>query len=215
VISISWGDGEYNWASRTLDSYDSAFNAAAILGVSSFAASGDDGSSDGGTGNNVDFPASSPHVTVCGGTTLQGSGGSITSEVVWDGSGGGVSVHFALPTWQQGLHTTTSRGVSAPLAMRGVPDISGDADPNTGFAVRVDGSNIVVGGTSAVSPLWSALTAVNSAIQKKRFGLINPTIYGTKPSLRDIVQGNNGGFEASVGWDATTGYGSINATILQ
>jgi len=194
--------------------YDSAFQAAEVLGVPTFAASGDDGSSDGGTGNNVDFPAASPHVVGCGGTTITASGGRLTSEVTWDGSGGGVSTLFALPTWQAGLHTTTSRGVQAPLAMRGVPDISSNADPNSGFNIRVDGGNYIFGGTSAASPMWSALVAVNSAVQGKKLGSVNVIVYAGKQSLRDIVSGNNGAWEASVGWDAATGLGSINATTL-
>jgi len=200
-----------------MTSYDSAFNAAAILGVSSFAASGDDGSSDGGAGNNVDFPASSPHVTGCGGTTLHGSGGSITSEVVWDGSGGGISKVFTtLPTYQAGLKTTTSKGVAAALAVRGVPDISGVADPNTGYVIRIDGGNYIVGGTSAVAPLWAAITATSAASQgNARYGLLNPQLYAkASVGLSDIVKGNNGAWEASVGWDATTGMGSPNATVL-
>jgi len=214
VISISWGDGEYNWSPATMRAYDSAFQAAEVLGVPTFAASGDDGSSDGGSGNNVDFPAASPHVVGCGGTTITASGGRLTSEVTWDGSGGGVSTLFALPTWQAGLHTTTSRGVQAPLAMRGVPDISSNADPNSGFNIRVDGGNYIFGGTSAASPMWSALVAVNSAVQGKKLGSVNAIVYAGKQSLRDIVSGNNGAWEASVGWDAATGLGSINATTL-
>jgi len=216
VISISWGNGEYAWTTRTLNSYNSAFQAATILGVTSFAASGDDGSSDGGSDgkNHVDFPASSPFVTGCGGTTVKGSGSSITSEVTWDGSGGGVSTFFALPTYQANLHTTSGTGVKTALAMRGVPDISGNADPNSGYQVRVDSTNIIVGGTSAVSPLWAALVAVVNTRQNARLGSINPLLYAGKQSLRDIISGNNGGFEAAVGWDACTGYGSINATTL-
>jgi len=215
VISISWGDEEGNWAVRTLNSYDSAFAAGAILGVSSFAASGDDGSSDGGSGNNVDFPAASPHVTGCGGTTLTGSGGRITSETAWSGTGGGVSAHFALPEWQTGLNTTTNRGVKAALKMRGVPDIASVADPETGYVIRIDGANYIVGGTSAAAPLWAALTAINGASSNSRYGLLNDVLYAKpQPSLRDITSGTNGAWSAAAGWDATTGYGSPNATVF-
>src|SRR5271170_6797282 len=109
IISISWGGPESGWTKASMKSIDSACKSAAALGITITVAAGDDGSSDGvsGGGNNVDFPASSPHVLACGGTKLVGSGSKITSEVVWnDGaeggaSGGGVSNVFALPTWQQ------------------------------------------------------------------------------------------------------------------
>ena len=94
--------------------------------------------------------------------------------------------------------------------MRGVPDVSGDADPETGYQVRIDGTNTVIGGTSAVAPLWAGLIARINAAKGSRVGLINPTLYGTPTTLRDITQGNNGDFAASQGWDACTGLGSPN-----
>src|ERR1700684_3964504 len=107
VISISWGGPESSWAQASVTALDDACQSAAALGVTITVASGDNGSSDGGSGNNVDFPASSPHVLACGGTTLNGSGSTITSEVVWNeqaskegATGGGVSNVFPLPSWQ-------------------------------------------------------------------------------------------------------------------
>ena len=214
VISISWGGPEDTWTSATMNSFDSALASAAVLGVSSFVASGDSGSTDGETGTHVDFPASSPHATGCGGTTLTGSGTTISKEVVWNGSGGGVSVQFALPTWQAKLKATTAKGVATTLAKRGVPDVAGNADPNSGYNVSVDGTAEVVGGTSAVAPLWAALTAVQCAISNKRLGLVNPTLYANPTHMRDITSGNNTGFEATAGWDACTGLGSIRSTSL-
>ena len=132
------------------------------MGITVCVAAGDDGSSDGVTdgADHVDFPASSPHVLACGGTTIHVAGNAITSETVWnDGAqggatGGGVSSVFALPSWQDGLQATMTSGLIAPLTMRGVPDVCGDADPETGYDVRIDGTNTVIGGTSAVAPLW-------------------------------------------------------------
>ena len=216
VISISWGGPEASWTPATMTSFDSALASAAVLGVSTFVASGDNGSSDGETDgkNHVDFPASSPHATGCGGTTLTGSGSTIGSEVVWNGSGGGVSAQFALPTWQAKLKATTAKGAATALAKRGVPDVSGNADPNSGYTVSIDGKSEVVGGTSAVAPLWAALTAVQCAIAGKRQGLVNPTLYANPSHMRDITSGNNTGFEATAGWDACTGLGSIRSTSL-
>jgi len=98
--------------------------------------------------------------------------------------------------------------------MRGVPDVCGDADPQTGYEVRVDGSATVIGGTSAVAPLWAALLARINASTGKPVGYINPQLYGKPQDLRDITQGNNGDFAAQPGWDACTGLGSPNGTVL-
>jgi kumamolisin len=220
VLSISWGGPESSWTSQAMTAMDSAFQAAATMGISVCIASGDDGSSDGLTGDHVDFPASSPHALGCGGTSLQSSGTSISSEVVWnDGSGGGasgggVSTFFPAPSWQEGDKATKTAGGAAVLSMRGVPDVAGNADPDTGYQVRIDGSNTVIGGTSAVAPLWAGLIARINQSRGTSVGFLNPTLYGRPQALRDITQGNNGDFAASTGWDACTGLGSPNGPAL-
>ncbi|MDB6083241.1 MAG: kscp [Gammaproteobacteria bacterium] len=216
VISISWGGPESSWTPQAMKAMDDAFQAAATLGITVCVASGDNGSSDGATGggDHVDFPASSPFALACGGTSLQATQTTIQSESTWnDGSrggasGGGISSFFALPAWQKGLSARNAQGQSIPLTMRGVPDVAGDADPMTGYDVRVDGTDTVIGGTSAVAPLWAALIARINGINGKPAGLLNPRLYANGGALRDITQGNNGDFEASVGWDACTGLGS-------
>jgi kumamolisin len=218
VISISWGSAESTWTSQSMTAMDEAFQAAATLGVTICVASGDNGSSDGVTdgGDHVDFPASSPYALACGGTSLKASSTAITSESVWnDGTaggagGGGVSTFFPLPTWQSGLQTTDTDGTTAALTNRGVPDVAGDADPDTGYDVRIDGTDTVIGGTSAVAPLWSGLLARINQLAGKPVGLIQPLLYRNPQALRDITQGNNGDFAASQGWDACTGLGSPN-----
>jgi kumamolisin len=184
-------------------------------------ASGDNGSSDGGTGNNVDFPASSPHVLACGGTSLRAKGSSIESETVWnDGAqggagGGGISTAFTtVPSWQTGFSAALATGGSTALSGRGVPDVAGDADPQTGYNVRVDGSDTVYGGTSAVAPLWAGLITRLNATRTTPIGFINPTLYGTPGALHDIVSGNNGTYAAAKGWDACTGLGSPNGAAI-
>ena len=221
VISISWGQPESGWTAQSLSSFDSAFQAAAALGVTICVASGDNGSSDGASGDNVDFPASSPHVLACGGTSIQTSGSAITQETVWNdeaqgggAGGGGVSTVFALPAWQEGLSATLTAGGSQALAMRGVPDVCGDADPETGYQVRVDGSDAVVGGTSAVAPLWAGLIARINAAKGSPIGFINATLYASPAAFNDITEGNNGDFAASTGWDACTGLGSPKGTAV-
>ena len=218
VISISWGGPESSWTQQAMTAYDQAFQAAATMGVTVCVASGDNGSDDGvGDGaDHVDFPASSPYSLACGGTNLQASGNSITQETVWNNGpnngagGGGVSGFFGLPPYQEGLHVARTQGGAQALAMRGVPDVCGDADPQTGYDVRVDGQNLVIGGTSAVAPLWAGLIARINAAKARRAGFINPHLYVNAPALHDITQGNNGDFAAATGWDACTGLGSPN-----
>jgi len=216
VISISWGGPESSWTAQAITALDGACQAAAALGVTITVACGDNGSTDGvtGGGNNVDFPASSPHVLACGGTTLVGSGSTITSEVVWNelaigegATGGGVSAVFPLPVWQQGAGVPPAPAAGGG---RGVPDVAGDADPSTGYVIRVDSQTMTIGGTSAVAPLWAGLIALANQQNGAAAGFINPTIYAAaaKKAFRDITQGNNGGFSAGPGWDACSGQGS-------
>jgi kumamolisin len=214
VISISWGGPESSWTAQALTALDAACQSAAALGITVTVAAGDNGSTDGGTGNNVDFPASSPHVLACGGTKLTGSGSTISSEVVWNeqasnegATGGGVSNVFPLPTWQANAKVPAP---SVSAGGRGVPDVAGDADPVSGYQVRVDGQNMVIGGTSAVAPLWAGLIALNNQQNGKTAGFLQPQIYAAKgaSAFNDIVSGNNGAFSAGPGWDACTGLGS-------
>ena len=176
AISISWGSAEANWTSQSLTNFDEAFQAAAAMGVTVCVASGDNGSSDGVNDgrNHVDFPASSSFALGCGGTTLQATNGEIVSETVWNeqpsggATGGGVSNVFPLPTWQDGLD------VPAPSVQgggRGVPDVSGDADPNTGYNILVDGESAVFGGTSAVAPLWAGSGSANESTDGETGGV--------------------------------------------
>jgi kumamolisin len=220
VISISWGGPESSWTSQSMQTMDQVAQEAAALGVTITVAAGDNGSSDGVTdgSNNVDFPASSPNVLACGGTALDSSNGKITSETVWnDGSnggatGGGFSTVFSQPTYQSSLATSYSGQTG-----RGVPDVSGDADPETGYNVLVDGEQMVVGGTSAVAPLWAGLVALLNQQLNTRLGFINTALYNlSEPSsgFNDITEGNNGSYSAGPGWDPCTGLGSPVGTAL-
>jgi kumamolisin len=221
VLSISWGGPESSWTQQSMTALDDACQSAAALGITITVAAGDNGSSDGVTDgkNHVDFPASSPHVLACGGTRLIGSGNTVTSEVVWNESasnegatGGGVSTVFVLPAWQANHNVP----LAGSFAGRGVPDVAGDADPETGYTVRVDGQASVIGGTSAVAPLWAGLIAVANAQNKTTAGLLQPTLYAARAAsiFRDITSGNNGAFTAATGWDACTGLGSPIGTAL-
>ena len=222
VISISWGGPESTWTAQSITALDSACQAAAALGVTITVAAGDNGSTDGVTdgANHVDFPASSPHVLACGGTTLQGSGSTISSETVWNelasnegATGGGVSDVFPLPNWQ------SKSNVPAPTVAvggRGVPDVCGDADPSTGYTIRVDGETMPIGGTSAVAPLWAGLIALANAANGVSAGFVNPVLYASAASkaFHDITQGTNPAFSAGPGWDACSGLGSPIGTAI-
>src|SRR5580658_9774196 len=197
VISISWGGPESSWTQQSMTAFDQAFQDAATMGITVCVASGDNGSSDGATDglDNVDFPASSPYALACGGTSVQASANAITRGTVWnDGaqggaSGGGISSYFPVPPDQEGLSAALTAGGKKALTKRGVPDVAGDADENTGYVVRVDGSDTVIGGTSAVAPLWAGLLArINSATGKPA-GYVNPMLYQNPTAFNDITQG--------------------------
>lgn len=132
---------------------------------------------------------------------------------------------FPLPSWQNnvGVPPSANDGVSVG---RGVPDIAADADPNTGYDIVADGQWVVVGGTSAVAPLYAGLLAViNANLNGMGFpnvGFVSPFLYtlGGTSAFADIVDGNNwvgiaAAYSAGTGWDACTGLGRINGNNLQ
>ena len=227
AISISWGGPEDGWTAQARTALDQALADAAALGVTVCVAAGDGGSSDGQPDRqpHVDFPAGSPHALACGGTSLDADAGTgtVTTETVWnDGpgggaTGGGVSTVFGLPSWQANVAVPARPGGGTG---RGVPDVAADADPATGYRVRIDGQPTVVGGTSAVAPLWAALVCRLAQGLGRRPGLLQPLLYataaaGTSPAgFRDITSGNNGDYSAGPGWDACTGLGVPVGTAL-
>jgi kumamolisin len=211
AISISWGAAENEWDPKVIQQFNDAFQKAANAGITVTAAAGDNGSGDGEPGQHVDFPAASPWVLGCGGTSLTST--SPLNEVVWnDGSkggatGGGVSTVFALPSWQKLANVPGSK-------YRGVPDVAGNADPETGWTIVVDGQAMVIGGTSAVAPMWAAAAAVLSQALGKNVGFLNPQLYSLPGWSRDIQSGNNGTFTARAGYDCCTGLGVPQLTKL-
>ncbi len=227
VISISWGGPEDSWTAQARTALDAALQDAATLGVTVTVAAGDNGSSDGaGDGMlHVDFPASSSYALACGGTTLAGNGTQISSETVWNetannegATGGGVSNFFALPSYQQNAGVPAQPETS--FVGRGSPDVAGNADPQTGYQVVVDGQNIVVGGTSAVAPLWAGLIALLNQKLGTPVGLLQPKLYSLAETVtNDITSGNNddsglGYYSAQTGWDPCTGLGSPNGAAI-
>jgi kumamolisin len=209
VISKSWGASEDNWDSPSITTYNAEMKACVDAGITIFASAGDNGSTDGSQnpGNHVDFPASSSYAVACGGTFRQVVAGKVVSEVVWNdnsmssATGGGVSSLFALPDYQKNV-------VASGTVGRQVPDIAGNADPQSGWIVtNTDGTEGIIGGTSAVSPYMAGMCAAMIAGTGKRFN--GPaTFYAfSTASFLDVTQGNNGGFAAGVGYDNDTGRG--------
>ena len=173
-----------------------------------------DGEADGKP--HVDFPSSAPHALGCGGTKLVAPDGGTPTETVWNAgassaTGGGFSAYFPVPDYQAKLGESVTG--------RGVPDVAGDADPASGYVIRVDGQEMVIGGTSAVAPLWAGLIALLNQQLGHPVGFLNPLLYGSlqgkaKAVTRDITQGNNGAQQAAPGWDACTGWGSPDGQAL-
>ena len=217
-----------SWAGGTPDaSADQVFQQMAAQGQSFFNASGD---GDAYTGD-IPFPSDSSYVTSVGGTTLTtGTNGEYVSEQVWNvgggvGSSGGVSTTYPIPPWQQDVDMSANGG-SATL--RNIPDVALTADNI--LIIADNGATEVVGGTSAASPLWAAVTALaNQQISSgcgTSVGFLNPTIYGIGKSdiyaslMNDIIKGDNtspaspNNFKALAGYDLATGWGSPKPAIL-
>jgi kumamolisin len=233
AISVSWGAPESTWGTSVIASVDSTLQDAATLGLSVFASSGNKLAPDGITTDgkaHVHFPASSPSAIGCGGTTITTSGSSIVNEVVWnhigvggepEGTGGGISDYFSVPPFQ--AKTTLPPSVNDGGHRRGVPDVAGNGDPETGYWIVVRGQNISVAGTSSVAPLWAGLTArLNQMMPPfETVGFFLPRLYKFPSAGRDITTGNNRwpanpaiGYDAGPGWDACTGLGSPNGITL-
>jgi kumamolisin len=198
VISISWGGPEDSWDPATIKNFDAAFAKARQAGIVVFAASGDSGSSDGEAGRHVDFPASSPNVIGCGGTRLiVNPDGTRRSEVVWDDSS----------------RSATGGGVSSVFPGRQVPDVAGNADPQTGYKVLVDGQTYVIGGTSAVAPLYAGLVLLLSEAIGHPLGKVadfSNLLLTNLGVCFDVTSGNNGAYRAGPGRDDVTGLGVVD-----
>jgi kumamolisin len=264
VLSISWGWSElqadafldpagpppgpwpFEWSQQAFDQMTRAFQDAANIGMTVFAASGDFGSDCGENDGHahVMYPTTDPWVTSCGGTIITSL--SPLAEDTWNDSyvdaiffnggvtGGGVSYLVGPQPWQG--------NASVPLSLnpdhhhgRGVPDIAGNASTFSGYVLWIYGKSTIVpvGGTSAVGPLYAALVALINATLTARVGYLNPMLYalGGTPVFRDIndgltnseswwdaagdnVDGPSPGYVSGPGWDACTGWGSIDGTAL-
>lgn len=227
AISLSWGASEEGNSQQFIAAMEDIFMEAAALGITVCAASGDAGSGNGvhDGGSHVNYPASSPHVLAVGGTTLiaDPSTGTIQSETAWNSgasraTGGGVSVVFDLPSWQEqaGVPDRFGKGEKG----RGVPDVAANADGMTGYQILLHGNTAFIGGTSPATPLWAALVCRMAQALGRRIGLLQPLIYRdlepgkVTAGFRDVVDGDNGDYAAAPGWDPNTGLGSPDGTAL-
>jgi kumamolisin len=206
VLSISWGADEAHWDPDVANQLEAAAQAAAENGCIAFAAAGDNSSSDGDPGANVDLPAACPHIIGCGGTTK-----TPFKEKVWGngtpngaGTGGGYSALFPPQDWQIGAPPSPGQ----PGRM--VPDLAADADPSTGYVVVVNGQEAPIGGTSAVAPLYSGLFASFG----QKLGFVTPTLWENPEAFMDITEGSNGSYHAAQGPDPCTGLGAPIGTAL-
>jgi hypothetical protein len=240
-----------------LTAMDLAFQDAAINGITVCIASGDNGSAVpiGDAFAHVEPPASDPWVLAVGGTTIGKSQPSASGspavwvEYVWNdtffgnetgASGGGVSDYFPLPSYQNGagvpnsVNLTIKPGSSFNATGRGVPDVAGNASPNSGYLIWVGGQQAAANGTSASTPLWAALVGVINSNLGYNIGFINSILYELGPGVFNFVNPlwpdpaypqlagcppNNSlhgiqGYPAKSGWDACTGLGSPNGNAI-
>lgn len=261
VISTSWGACEAAVPSANLQEENNLFAIAAAQGQNIFAASGDEGTNDcrtpiaQGATRGVDDPASQPYVTGVGGTTLTlNSNNTYKSETVWnngydaptdsvEAGGGGISNVWPMPSWQQGPGVNNSFTSGTPCGAssgncREVPDVSLNADPNTGYLINCSvqaacagGSWWIYGGTSAAAPMWAAAMSLTNekTLHDGGFniGFVNPYLYqidqnagGTSYAndFHDTTTGNNDGlndgqavYPATTSYDQASGLGSYNA----
>lgn len=228
VISISWGAPEVAWPERGALIMNHVVESAAALGITVLIASGDSGASEGLKDGRIapSFPASIPSATCCGGTRLTASNSRYEGEAAWGppfskrgATGGGVSCYFPLPAYQREMSVplVPKLGARPGFEGRGIPDVAGVADPDTGYLIFVNGEWTVKGGTSAVAPLWAALIAIINQRLGRRVGFLNPVLYSLRGGdvLRQIISGQNGYYHAGPGWNACTGLGSpIGSALL-
>ena len=237
IISQSWGTAENTLFTRAgtklMNDFESFYQSAAAQNVTVLAGAGDSGSANVDVNGNfypfptVLFPASSPFVVAVGGTTLETtSAGFFASEVVWNdvngATGGGISQHFTLPLYQRGLPQSLQTQLAG---FRGIPDVAFNADPvfvYVGiFSDPDDNGFYAVGGTSESTPAWAGIIAIANQLAGRPLGFLNPTLYLAGASgeqsyfFHDVKTGNNAangvaGYDATVGWDLASGWGSPN-----
>lgn len=212
IISLSWGEPESELSDTQLKSENSLLLEAALENITVLAATGDQGAYDGTNSLNVNFPASDPYVLAVGGTSLDCNSGVYT-QTAWGGyngqtsygSGGGFSTYFSAPYWQKNAVNSS---------MRGVPDVSADANKDTGVLLIANGQTYIAGGTSLATPIWAGIVSRIDQYMGYPLGFLNPALYQIYESplytsaLTPITKGGNGYYNAGSGWNPVTGLGT-------
>jgi hypothetical protein len=250
LLDLSPSAWPFEWSAMAFSALTAAFQAAANIGMTVFVSSGDAGSDcqeDDGKAH-VLYPASDPWVTACGGTIINSL--SPLTQGTWNDSaggggatGGGVSYLVGTQSWQAGAAVPASANGDGHQG-RGQPDIAGNASPFSGYTLWLYGQNSnsllftappflagvplgPVGGTSAVSPLYAAMTALINKSLDTRVGYLNPTLYalggssvfidindGVSNSVPTASGGTAPGYTSTAGWDACTGWGTVDGGAL-
>jgi kumamolisin len=227
IVSDSMGYCELGFPSADIQRDEQAIEAAVSHGINIFKSTGDSGayqcsrfdSSDHRL--SVEWPASSPGVIAVGGTSLAvTTSGGYSGETAWEdvleasGGGGGLSDVFSRPGWQRapGVNSRYSDG------KRQIPDVSANADPNTGWALFTAGSLSPTAGTSAAAPFWAGAMALIEQYARehgvRQLGFVDPMLYRiastpqVAPPFHDVTVGTNRYYPATPGWDFATGLGS-------
>jgi kumamolisin len=221
VLSASWGLAEQKQTPQTLNTLSIEFRQAAIRGVQIFAGAGDSGAKANSLTFQPEYPASDPNVVGVGGLKMVlNPDGTLKSASAWDegensSTGGGVSKIFRLPWWQKNANVPNNPDTG--LLGRGVPDISTNAAKSTGFPLRVDGKDVVIGGTSAGAPLYAGMMLnINAELAAQGIKPITPLnawMYARANDsdiFHDVTTGGNHGFTSGKGWDAVTGLGWVD-----
>ena len=246
IVSQSWGASELTLqgspGQQELQRWENLFKRGTLkYHITYFSSSGDNGATDAIDANGdlakvptTSFAPDSPWVTSVGGTSLHLIGstraGVSVLETAWSdrgdgsGSGGGFSRFYRMPSYQKLLPVATQQQFKN---RRGVPDVSADADPDTGLAIYQLNQWTLGGGTSASAPVWAAIAAIANQMAGHPLGFLNPGLYKLAASraynrdFHEITQGNNDnlvadvkGYSAAPGWNAVTGLGSPNAANL-
>jgi kumamolisin len=243
IWSASLGQCEDVFSHSDAAAVNNVVRAAEQAGTSAFVASGDSGGLEclgfhvrdpRIPAAGISFPADLPQVTSVGGTALQlTTAGRLLGTAAWtepllsQGSTGGQSTLFSQPPWQQAPGVTSSYsdgsrcGQPAGRYCREEPDVSADAAPSSGAAVRVKGRWVSEGGTSLATPVWAALTSLIDQYLRGRgyapVGFANPRLYRLAsgsppfPSIHDVIAGTNDFYPAGPGYDMVTGLGTPDA----
>ncbi len=234
-ISYGWGPDDPSTDSLSEQEYtqlDQLFQDAANLSITVLVSSGDSGAFIGDPSQaQTSYPATEPWVVACGGTTVGNINGTSFDEYVWNdtgaggpgATGGGISARFPVPSYQSSVSLPKRNG--SGQAGRGIPDIAANASENSGYPQFIQGQEQPVGGTSAVAPLYAGMIARINANLGAPVGFINPTLYSIGSGAFRDISGPPGptnndfqgvtGYPAGPGWDACTGFGSVNGVALE